>query len=117
MSFYFYADRMKKALTILLLMCAVAATQAQQHFEKVDQWLADNTEQMGGRAILMVYKDGKVIYTGAKDQMTMKQKFATRMIARKMGKTPNLDSFTPTTKIPIASCSKWLWRLPGDDLC
>jgi len=25
-----------------------------------------------------------------------------------MGKTPNLDAFTPDTKIAIASCSKWL---------
>ncbi len=99
---------MKKIITILLLVFAAATVKAQHHFEKVDQWLADNAEEMGGRTILVVYKDGKVIYTGSKDQMTMKQKFATRMIVRKMGKTPNLDSFTQTTKIPIASCSKWL---------
>lgn len=98
---------MKKILIILISIFAVATAKAQHHFEKVDQWLTTNTEQMGGRAILMVYKDGKIIYTASKDQMTMKQKFATRMIARKMGKTPNLDSFTPTTKIPVASCSKW----------
>jgi CubicO group peptidase (beta-lactamase class C family) len=99
---------MKKILTLLLFVFAIATAKAQHHFEKVDQWLAANTEQMGGRAILMVYKDGKVIYTKAISDMTLKQKFATRMIARKMGKTPNLDGFTTATKIPVASCSKWL---------
>lgn len=99
---------MKKTLTLLLFIFVVTIAKAQHHFEKVDQWLTDNTEKMGGRSVLMVYKEGKIIYTGIKTDMSMKQRFATKMIARKMGKTPNLDSFNPNTKIPVASCSKWL---------
>ncbi len=99
---------MKKIVLILLLVAAsTLASYAQHNFEKVDQWLSANVEQMGGRVILVVYKDGKVIYTSNKMDMTMKQKFVTKMIARKMGKTPNTDAFTPTSKIPVASCSKW----------
>jgi CubicO group peptidase (beta-lactamase class C family) len=99
---------MKKIIAILLFVFTVTTIKAQHHFEKVDEWLTANVEKMGGRCILMVYKDGKVIYTGAKEDMSMKQRFATKMIARKMGQTPNLDGFVPATKIPVASCSKWL---------
>ncbi|GAA3958993.1 serine hydrolase domain-containing protein [Mucilaginibacter dorajii] len=99
---------MKKIILILLLIATnTLSSYAQHHFEKVDEWLSANVEKMGGRVILVVYKDGKVIYTGSKDDMTMKQKFVTKMIARKMGKAPNTDAFTPTSKIPVASCSKW----------
>jgi CubicO group peptidase (beta-lactamase class C family) len=99
---------MKRIILFLFLVAAsTTSCYAQHNFSKVDEWLSVNVEKMGGRAILVVYKDGKIIYTGSKDDMTMKQKFVAKMIARKMGKTPNTDAFTPTTKIPVASCSKW----------
>lgn len=81
---------------------------AQQNFKKIDDWLADNTREMGGRSILMIYKDGKVIYTHAEKKMNLRQKMATKYVARKLGKTADMDEYTPTTRLSIASCSKWL---------
>jgi len=36
-----------------------------QDFSKVDEWLQVNTLKMGGRAVLMVEKDGRVVYSRA----------------------------------------------------
>lgn len=59
---------------------------------------------------MMVFKDGKVIYSNAVNDLNKKQKFAGKLVARKTGRDPQemLQDFTETTKIPIASCSKWL---------
>jgi Beta-lactamase class C and other penicillin binding proteins len=65
---------------------------------------------LGGRAVLMVWKDDKVIYSKTLNNMTGKQKLAGRWIARKKGLDTQqvLDDFTTTTRQRIASCSKWL---------
>ncbi|MEO8711296.1 MAG: serine hydrolase domain-containing protein [Parafilimonas sp.] len=81
---------------------------AQYDFKKVDEWMNTNTDKMGGRAILIVYKDEKVVYTKAVNHLNMQQKFAIKTIADKQGKEPNLSDYTSTTREPIASCSKWL---------
>lgn len=93
------------ALTLLFLHVKV---NAQYNFTKVDAWLQENTPQMGGRAVLMIYKDGKIIHTQTVNEMSMRQKMANRFIARRTGKSANTDDFTPQSKQAIASCSKWL---------
>lgn len=95
------------AIVLALLLFAQAA-KAQYDFSKVDTWLDDHTSQMGGRSILMVYKDGKIVYTHAVNQLNMRQKMVDRYIARRQGKTADLEDYTPTMRQPIASCSKWL---------
>jgi CubicO group peptidase (beta-lactamase class C family) len=98
-----------RALIILAIIISYAIkAQAQSNFGKVDSWLKDNAPEMGGRVVLVVYKDGKLIYNHAENDMSIKQKFVTRMIARKQGKKADLDDFNSTSKVAIASCSKWL---------
>lgn len=96
---------MKKLLYIFLLL--PLAIQAQD-FTKVDKWLESNAGDMGGRVVLVVYKDGKTIYTQSVNNMSRRQKIGTKVIARRKGSETNLDDFTTTTRQPIASCSKWL---------
>lgn len=77
-------------------------------YTKIDKWLQDNVGDMGGRAVLMIYKDGKIVYSRTMNDMSWIQKRTFEKIAKRQGKEPTLDDFTTTTKIPIASCSKWL---------
>lgn len=79
-----------------------------QSFSAIDVWLQNNIQDLGGRAVLMVYKDGKVVYIKTVNEMSCRQKAIGRFIARRQNKDVNLDDFTTTTRLPIASCSKWL---------
>ncbi|MEO3402358.1 serine hydrolase domain-containing protein [Mucilaginibacter sp. CAU 1740] len=98
-----------KAFIILSLIISYAVkVHAQSNFNKVDTWLKDNAPEMGGRVVLIVYKGGKLFYNHTENNMSIKQKFVTRMIAHKQGKKADLDDFNSTSKIAIASCSKWL---------
>lgn len=58
---------------------------AQYNFSQVDELLAKNQKALGGDVIVMVYKDGKIIY----NKQTNKE-------------------FTGKTQAPVASSSKWL---------
>lgn len=89
--------------SFLFSLCAGA-----QNVSAVNDWLQENTEELGGRAVLMVYKDGKVVYTKAVNELSRRQKAIGRFMARRQGKEAALDDFTTTTRLPIASCSKWL---------
>lgn len=94
---------------IIMLMPLLAKTaNAQNKFSKLDNWLGDNVSEMGGRAILMVYKDGKIIYSHAENELSARQKRIGKFIAKRQGREANLDDYTKTTKQAIASCSKWL---------
>ncbi|RKR81958.1 CubicO group peptidase (beta-lactamase class C family) [Mucilaginibacter gracilis] len=81
---------------------------AQQPFTKVNQWLDVHVSNMGGRVILMVYHNGKIVYTHSVNQMDMLQKMATKFMAKKQGQTADLDDYSPSSRQAIASCSKWL---------
>ncbi|MGZ3757545.1 MAG: serine hydrolase domain-containing protein [Mucilaginibacter sp.] len=90
----------------LLLLGQIAF--AQHDSGKLDAWMADHTAEMGGRAILVVYKNGELIYNHSVDQMNMRQKMVGRYLARREGKTADLTAYTISSKQAIASCSKWL---------
>jgi CubicO group peptidase (beta-lactamase class C family) len=92
---------------ILFLLFFAVSTNAQNNFNKLDDWLADHVSEMGGRAILMIYKDGKIIYSHAENVLSTRQKRIGKFIAKRQGKEANLDDYTPTTRQAIASCSKW----------
>lgn len=79
-----------------------------QSFDPLDDWLEQNASEMGGRALLLIYKDGNIIYSKAVNELTPRQKIAGRMIARRQGKEANIRDFTSVSRQPIASCSKWL---------
>jgi CubicO group peptidase (beta-lactamase class C family) len=94
-------------VTLLLLSCAV---HAQQNFSSLDQWLENNVQQLGGRAVLVVYKNGKPIYTKSENELTTRQKIMNRAIARRQGKPIHgaAQDMDENSRMPIASCSKWL---------
>ena len=92
----------------LLLVLAIVSAKAQNKYAKIDAWLAANTQQMGGRSILLIYKNGHIVYTGGKNDMSSMQKMLAQFIANRTGKPLNTRDYTPDTKQPIASCSKWL---------
>ena len=83
-------------------------SQAQANFSKLDDWLDNNVSTLGGRAVLLVWKDGKVVYENAANELTRKQKFIGKRIAKKTGRDIDLSNFDANTKQRIASCSKWL---------
>ena len=89
-------------------LLALSVFASAQNFSAVDDWLQDNIRDLGGRALLMVHKDGNLVYTKAVNEMSRRQKAVGKFIARRQGKDANLDDFTTTTRLPIASCSKWL---------
>src|SRR4051812_25913937 len=83
-------------------------SQAQYNFSKIDAWMQTNLEELGGRAVMMIYKDGKIVYSHAENDLSRKQKMVGKFIAKRQGKEVNLDDYTTTTRERIASCSKWL---------
>jgi CubicO group peptidase (beta-lactamase class C family) len=82
-------------------------SKAQGDFHQVDEWLKTNTPVMGGRSVLLVYKDGKVVYTGIENEQSSRQKRLGKFMARRRGVEANNGDYTTTTQQLIASCSKW----------
>jgi CubicO group peptidase (beta-lactamase class C family) len=86
------------------------ASLCQTVFPKLDKWLETNIKILGGRAVLLIYKDGKLVYNHAENEMSRKQKIAVKIIARKknMDADEMMQDFDINTRQRIASCSKWL---------
>jgi len=99
---------MKKIVLLPLLQLVFACTYAQQSFSKVDQWLDSHAGEMGGRLMLVVYKDGKIVYSHSANQMNGRQRTLVRLMAERQRVEPDFKDYTETTKQQIASCSKWL---------
>lgn len=100
---------MKKNLLFLYLLFGLAGnTFAQEQYAKLNQWLENNVDEMGGRAMLMVYQDGKIMYSHSVNQMNNRQKMLGKLIASRQGKTADFSDYTANSKQAIASCSKWL---------
>ncbi|MFC4263696.1 serine hydrolase domain-containing protein [Ferruginibacter yonginensis] len=96
--------------TVLVFMLFFHLGYAQYNFKKTTQWLQSNAPTMGGRGAMVIFKDGKIIYEYAVNKLSRKQKFVSKVVAKKTGK--DVDELTQNievdTKIPFASCSKWL---------
>ena len=90
----------------LLLIGSIA--RAQQSYTPLDKWLEDHTAEMGGRSVLLVYKQGKIVYSNSVNDLSMRQKMVAKIVAKKQGKAVDLSDFTADTRVQIASCSKWL---------
>lgn len=95
---------------VLLLLFQVNVSLAQDKWGPVTQWMKNNLQVLGGRAVLMVYKDNKVVYSHAENHLKAGQKMAVKFIAKRKGKDANevLQDFNENSRQPIASCSKWL---------
>lgn len=75
---------MKKISFCICVCLLTMASFSQYNFSALDKKLEEVKKQLGGDAVAMIYKDGKLIY-----QKTM-------------------GEFKANTQAPIASCSKWL---------
>ncbi|MFN8244614.1 MAG: serine hydrolase domain-containing protein [Ferruginibacter sp.] len=79
-------------------------------FTQVDAWLEDNISDLGGRAVLVILKDGQLLYEQSFNNMKRSQKAVARYLARRQGKSTEeaVQDFSFDTRERIASCSKWL---------
>ncbi len=68
----------------LIFLSILQVSQAQYNFTGLDQLIDASKKDLGGGAMVLLYKDGKVVYQKA------------------------VGEFTAKTQAPIASCSKWL---------
>lgn len=95
---------------VSLLLLVLQFCKAQTTFNNVTKWMQDNVKDLGGRAVLVIYKDGNLIYNYAENNLSRMQQFVGKRIAKKKGKDPGeiLQDFDSRSKIMIASCSKWL---------
>lgn len=100
----------RKYIVIAASLLYLQAAHAQANFSKAGDWLKENLPELGGRAVLVIFKDGKIIYNRAENDMSRRQKMIGKFIARRQGKDPDdiMKDFSSTTKERIASCSKWL---------
>jgi CubicO group peptidase (beta-lactamase class C family) len=91
-------------------MLLLQAGFTQYNFAKTDTWLTNNLKEVGGRAVLLIFKDGKLVYSKAENGLSDRQIKIGKFIAKRQGKNADemLQDFTITTKERIASCSKWL---------
>ena len=108
---YNLAQFCRKCSLIASFLLLFQFTFAQQYnFGGADNWLKANLNKLVGRAVLVILKNGKIIYEQAKNDLSPKQKMIGKFIAKRQGKDPEqvLKDYDFTTKIAIASCSKWL---------
>jgi CubicO group peptidase (beta-lactamase class C family) len=91
-------------------MLKLQVSNAQKEFGKVDNWLKNNLEELGGRVVLVIYKDGKVVYNHSENGVTKRQKIVAKFIAKRQGKDASemTEDIDPSSRLRIASCSKWL---------
>ena len=101
---------MRKAIFLTALLGCTFLLKAQKSFLSLDHWLEDHVQDLGGRAVLIIYKDGKEIYKKSENELTRRQKIARKMMARRQGKSASesVQNFDENTRQRIASCSKWL---------
>lgn len=97
---------MKPFLLIAAFLC-MSACSLTQDFSKLDAWLEKNAPAMGGRAYLVIAKDGKIVYSNGESELSRRQKFAGRFLAKRQGRKASTEDYTISTRQPIASCSKW----------
>lgn len=93
---------------VLLFLLFFHIVQAQYNFKQVDEWLTTHLTDLGGRAILVIYKDGKLVYDKAENKLSNRQKLIGKWVAKRKGNEYNDEDFTKESKLRIASSSKWL---------
>ena len=73
-----------KVSAVFIFMLFFQYLNAQTDFSEVDKKMEAAKKELGGNAVALIYKDGKIIYQKA------------------------LGEFNAKTQAPVASCSKWL---------
>ena len=94
----------------LLSLLFFQFTIAQNPNEEINAWMKKHLPDLGGRAVLMIYKDGRIIYNQSFNDLSKRQEMAAKVRARMQGKEDEeaLRDYQDTTRDRIASASKWL---------
>jgi CubicO group peptidase (beta-lactamase class C family) len=103
-----YAAGLKKGIILFVFTILATAGYTQSAFSTLDKWMEDNTKSMGGRAILVIYKDGQIIYNKSVNDMNHRQKSLNKYVAGKQGSEADLNEYSLVSRQLVASCSKWL---------
>lgn len=98
----------RKFSLIFALLLLLQAAHPQYNFNKVDDWLAANLKDLGGRAVLVIYKDGKLIYNRVENDINGVTKSLPPTYGGPRTRRFQIKPFDSATQIMIASCSKWL---------
>lgn len=99
-----------KVSTTLLFLLFFQFGFAQQDFTKVTDWINSNLPDLGGRAVMLIYKDGKIVYNQSFNKLSKQQENRARVRSKITGADEDylLREYADTTRERIASCSKWL---------
>src|SRR3954468_13170592 len=92
----------RKLIVFLLVISVCSGLYAQAPFAKLDHWMDENTKDMGGRSILLIYKDGKIIYNKSVLHMSRRQKTIIKYIARRQGLDPDLNAYSMNSRVMVA---------------
>jgi CubicO group peptidase (beta-lactamase class C family) len=83
MSYKFKANCLKfRLVLVFMLLCLIG--KAQYNFTDADDLLTANQKKLGDNFVMLVYKDGKMVYQKEMGEIKIK------------------------TRVPVADCSKWL---------
>ena len=95
---------------VIALLLFYQVGSGQTNFKPVEDWVKTNLNDLGGRAVVMIFKDGNIIYNQSFNKTGLRQKLGAKMIARKTGKDIDelMADYDENTRIGLASCSKWL---------
>ena len=99
-----------KCRFVLTFLLIFQLAHAQTPFETLTTWMQKNIEPLGGRAVLLVYKNGEIVFSQSVNQLNKRQEIAAKISAVRQGISTEtaLQDFSPTTRLRIASSSKWL---------
>lgn len=98
---------MKKFVVFILFVCLSGILRAQTPNAKLDHWMDENTKDMGGRAMLVIYKDDKIVYNKSVIDMSRRQKTIVKYVAKKQGLEEDLTAYSLNSQVMVASSSKW----------
>lgn len=92
----------------IVATCFMSFKVSAQNKNAIDNWMNDNLQNFGGRAVLIVYKNNKIVYQQSFNELRFKQKIAAKLFSKKLDNEVDLTNFKSNTQQRIASCSKWL---------
>jgi len=101
------AEPFRKWIVFIFFFLLTGMLRAQTSAATLDRWMDANTKDMGGRALLVIYKDGKIVYNKSVLDMTRRQKNVTKYVDKRLGSETNLDAYTLNSRVMVASSSKW----------
>ena len=64
----------RKCSLSIAFMLLLQVANAQADFSKAGNWLKDNVRELGGRAVLVIFKDGKIVFNKLRMTLAVNKK-------------------------------------------